>query len=805
MTSRALRTLTLAASLAAPASRAVAQTTRPALPANPAAPTTVPSRFDAGLQGRNVEQIRVLGNTQTPTAVILNAVRTREGSPLDQALVEEDYQRIYALRKFSDVDAKVEPTVSGGVIVVFTVSEQRKITSLGFLGNVNLATPKVRDAVDLREGENIDNFRISLARQGIERVYRDSNYPFASVAVDQDKLNSSGELVFNIVEGPNVRIRKVSFPGNQSFEKDTLMDKIKSRSWIFVFRNGKLDFETLEDDVGALRRFYESKGFFDVRVGRRLRFSADLTECQVDFVIDEGLRYVVDQVEFQGPKSLAEADFRKDLKLAEGGYYDRDLVDRDVRQFVKLYSPFGYIYQAPNANNVKDVPEYLHVTPTTVFLKEPGKLKLIYKIEEGKPFRTGRPTIKGNQNSMDKLAIRELHVQPGEMYNSAELLDAVDRLKATPYFQSATITPVGDDPNYRDTLVEVTEKQFRRFQVGAGVNSNGGLGANLTYDHTNFDIGRWPDSASDTFTDRAFTGAGQRFRVSIEPGTEFSNASVLFSEPYVFDSPFSFTNEYYYRDRIRPDWRETRLGGRVTIGHQFDYEDSISATFKAEDVEVWDIDNFPLRAKDVQDKAGHNLLTTYGVAFVRNTTNRGPIAYKGYTLRVGDEQAAPPGEFSFNKVSADLTQYVNLTSDLLERRTVLALHSDAGYIFGNAPFFERFYEGGIGSVRGFKFRGISPRQGLEDDPVGGKFAFTATAEVSYPIAGDFLRGVVFTDTGTVNDDVSIGTYRVSVGTGFRLYLPFFGSAPFALDFAVPLSKDGDDDTQVVSFFFGFNP
>jgi outer membrane protein assembly factor BamA len=757
-----------------------------------------------GLNGRNVEQIRVVGNTQTPTSVILNAVRTREGQKFDPALVEEDYQRIYGLRKFSNVEAKVEPTVSGGVIVVFEVTEQRKITALSFLGNVTIATPKLRESVDLREGENIDNFRIALARQGIERIYREGNFPFASVDVDQAKLASTGELVFNIVEGPSVRIRKVSFPGNQSFEKDTLLDQIKTRSWIFVFRNGKLDFETLEDDVAALRRFYESKGFFDVRVGRRLRFSPNLAEVQVDFVIDEGKRYVVDKVIFDGNKAVDEATLRTDIKLVEGSFYDKDIVNRDVRLFVKAYSPFGYIYQPPGTPAQRDNPDYLHITPQQVFQKEAGHLTLIYKIEEGKTFRTGRIIVKGNQNSMDKLVIRELRVQPGELYNSSELSDALDRIRGS-YFSNATITPVGDDPTYRDVLVEVTERQFRQFGIGAGINSNGGLTANLSYDHRNFDIGRVPDSPEDLFTDRAFTGAGQHFRISIEPGTQFSNASVLFSEPYVFDSPFSFTNEYYYRDRIRPDWTETRLGASVRIGHNFDYDDSIYFSLRAEDVEVWDIQNAPLRASDVTSVAGHTTLTAYGVGFVRNTTNRGPIAYKGYTFRVNDEESAPPGDYTFNRLTLSYDQYFNLTSDLLDRRTVLNLHTDTGYIFGNAPFFERFYGGGIGSLRGFEYRGVSPRQGLEDDAVGGKFIFTAVAEVSYPIAGDFLRGVVFTDTGTVEDSVQVGTYRVAVGTGFRLYLPFFGQAPFAIDFAVPLNKDSLDQTQLISFSFGFNP
>jgi len=755
---------------------------------------------DSVLAGLNVEGVRVVGNAQTSASVILNSVRTREGEPFDPVTVEEDYQRIFRLRRFSNVEAKVEPTAAGGVVVVFTVVEQRTIASLSFLGNAAVATPLIRDVVDVREGESIDRFRIALAKQNIERLYKEKNFPFSSVEVDEEKLASQGELVFTIVEGPNVRIRRVSFPGNQSFEKGTLLKQIRTRSWIFVFRNGRLDFEQLEDDVGALRRFYESKGFFDVRVGRRLRFSPDLSQAQVDFVIDEGKRYVVEKVTFEGNKTVEDTALRANLRLNAGDFYDREIEQRDVRQMVKVFSPFGFIFQ-PQSDN----PEYLRISPQAVFQKEAGKVELVYRISEGKPFRVGRILVKGNAQSMDKLVLREMRVQPGQLYNSSELTDAVERIRATPYFQNATITPVGGDPNYRDVLVEVTERQFRSFNVGAGVNSNGGVGGNLTFEHRNFDIGQLPPSAGDLFTDRAFTGAGQRFRVSLEPGTEFSNASVLFSEPFLFDSKYSLTTEAYLRDRIRPDWRETRVGGRVTVGRRLDFQNSISGTIRAEDVRVWDIDDQPIRAPEVLDLNGHSLITTYSLSYTRDTTNRGNLPSKGYTFRTTVEQAAPPGEFDFTKVSASWDQYFLLYEDLLDRKTIFSLRGDTGYIFGNAPFFERFYAGGIGSVRGFRFRGISPRAGLDDDAVGGDFAMTVSGEVSYPLAGEFLRGVVFVDTGTVQRDVTLGTYRAAVGTGLRLFLPFFGSAPFALDFAAPLSEDREDETQIVSFSFGFNP
>ena len=138
-------------------------------------------------------------------------------------------------------------------------------------------------------------------------------------------------------------------------------------------------------------------------------------------------------------------------------------------------------------------------------------------------------------------------------------------------------------------------------------------------------------------------------------------------------------------------------------------------------------------------------------------------------------------------------------------RHVLGLRTQVSVAGDNTPVFERFYGGGLGSVRGFEFRGISPRSGTEEDPVGGEFALTGTAEVNFPLVGETLRGVVFADAGTVEEQFEIGTIRSGVGAGFRLVLPILGNQmPLAVDFAYPVNKDRDDDTQIISFSFGFS-
>lgn len=750
------------------------------------------------LQGRTVEEVRILGNATVSDAIIRNAIRTAVGDPLDPATVEEDYQRVYNLRKFANVEARVEPTATG-VNVVFVVTEQNQINGVSFRGNTKLDTPALLSAVDLRVGEAIDPFRIALARSAIEELYRARNYPFTRVTIDDAALRERGEVEFHIVEGPNVRIRNIDFKGNDSFSEDRLKGQIRSASWVFLFRDGRYVPQQVEEDVAALRRFYESKGFFDARVGRKLVVSPDTRDLEIQFLIEEGPRYTIERVSFEGNTRLDEGQLRAGMKLLEGRAYDNDLLQRDVREIVRAYSSFGYIYQ-PGSRD----PDYLRVETSPVFRREEGKVELVYSIAEGKPFRVGRIIAKGNTRSQEKLVLREMRFAPGELYDSGEVADAADRVRGRPYFRQVAVTPIGQDPNYRDLLVEVEEAQTATLNVGAGINSNGGVGGNLTYQQRNFDLFNIPDRPADLFTERAFTGAGQDLRISLEPGTRQSNASLRFTEPFLFDQPYSFTGELFLTDRVREDYDDARFGGRVTFGKRFDYVWSGTLTLRGASVEISDVDDDEVRALEIVREEGNNTLTSVGLSVRRDTVNPGFLPHTGSVLTAGvDGYGLLGGDYHFQRFAVGYDTYYTLNEDLIDRKTVLGLHGNLGYITGQSVFFERFFGGGLGSVRGFQFRGISPRSGIDDDAVGGDFLATGSVELNFPVLGESLRAVAFSDAGTVEQDFELGTIRTSVGAGVRLVLPFLGQAPLAIDFAVPVTKDEDDETQFISFSFGF--
>ena len=86
-------------------------------------------------------------------------------------------------------------------------------------------------------------------------------------------------------------------------------------------------------------------------------------------------------------------------------------------------------------------------------------------------------------------------------------------------------------PDQRDAQVNITEGQTGMILLGAGVASDSGVIGQLVFEQRNFDIKDKPKSMWELITGKAFKGAGQTFRIALEPGTELSRYSVSFSEP----------------------------------------------------------------------------------------------------------------------------------------------------------------------------------------------------------------------------------------------------------------------------------
>jgi outer membrane protein insertion porin family len=334
---------------------------------------------------------------------------------------------------------------------------------------------------------------------------------------------------------------------------------------------------------------------------------------------------------------------------------------------------------------------------------------------------------------------------------------------------------------------------------GAGINSDAGVTGQIVIDERNFDITRIPTSWRDFTDGTAFRGAGQGFRVEAMPGTQVQRYLVSFTEPYLFDTPISFNLSGFLYDRRFFDWSEQRLGGRMALGYRLTPDLSVSASLRAENVEI---SNPRVLIPQLSEALGDNSLFS-GRLTLTNDTRDIPFApTEGHLIEMGVEQAF--GSFDFPRADLDLRKYflVRERPDGSGRHTLGFLFR-LGFSGSNTPIFENYFAGGYSTLRGFEFRGASPV--VNTVRVGGTFMFLGAAEYVFPLtADDMLKGALFCDFGTVEEDVrlSADTYRVAPGFGLRINVPALGPAPLAFDFAFPVAKADTDDTRVFTFFMG---
>ena len=365
--------------------------------------------------------------------------------------------------------------------------------------------------------------------------------------------------------------------------------------------------------------------------------------------------------------------------------------------------------------------------------------------------------------------------------------------------ENSFLTPDVNFPT-ADIIVNLQETQTGRLMIGAAVNSDAGVTGQIVIDEKNFDWRRVPTSLDDWANGTAFRGAGQGFRLEAMPGREVQRYMLQFTEPYLFDTRISFNLSAFLFDRNYFDWDEERAGGRIGFGYRITPDMSVSAGLRAEQVTIDDI-RVP-GIPDLDEAEGRSEL--YGLRFSLTQDTRDiPFApTQGYFFEASFEQIF--GTYDYSRGTIDFRRYFLVTQRPDgSGRHVLGFSSRVGFTGSQTPIFERFYAGGYATLRGFDFRGATPK--VNDVAVGGELSLLGSVEYLFPItADDMLKGIVFCDYGTIEEEIKIDSddYRVALGAGLRIFVPAMGPAPIALDFAVPVAREDTDDIRQFSFFMG---
>jgi outer membrane protein assembly complex protein YaeT len=747
-----------------------------------------------------ISKINTAGNLNISNAQILSTARSRLGDFFDESIVADDVKRIgqisgvqYSYYNTDVVDGKVELT--------FVVVEQNLIRSINFTGNKKFKSKTLRKKLDYKIGDYLDLTQVQAGITVINEMYQKKGYAFVEVKVDSEEI-SKGRAIYNITEGPRVRIASVRFVGNDSISKRQLKKvvKTKKRKWL-ILRSYYQENVVTADEIELISA-YQRRGFLNTVVTARRDFTADYKRVNITFAIDEGKLYTLDSISIEGNTFFDEQKLREGFKSEVGETYIDPRADSDARGILSMYRREGFVDA--------------QVRKERIFLSE-NEVRLDLVINEGPRVRIGKVNISGNKETHDKVfrnVLNEYDFKPGLWYNAdtargdgTGYLERKVRQMAVP--QSVEIKPVGDKEGERDAQVNIIEGQSGMVMLGVGLGSDSGVIGQLVFEQKNFDIFNKPKSFYEFLTGRAFKGAGQTLRISMQPGTEVSQYSISFTEPYLNNKPVSLNLTGLNWERYRESYDEERLKGAFSLEKRFKSKWRRSIAFRVENVKVKDIDlDAPI---EIKDEKGNNNLYGIKLGLSRDMTNDPFIPTGGYTFSVTYEQVT--GDYDFGILQGIYRRYQTIYEDLAERKTVLATKLLAATTVSDTPTFEQFYGGGTGlyGIRGFEYRGVSTRglptdaagdpiPGSEpDDPIGSDWIFLATAEVTVPLASENFSALFFVDSGTIDT----GSYRAAIGAGIQILIPqWFGPVPMRFELAAPILDDDLDETQAFSFSVG---
>ena len=765
------------------------------------------ARADELPTGRTIKDIVPYDNKVRSTADILTKMLLKKGKAYDEQTATDDVARLLASGWFAanGVELKTGIGADGQVTVFVKVRElQTTVKEIIFQGNDHDSFDKLFELSRIRKGAPLNPALNRQAAAAITQKLREEGRYYATCTILEGEKPSDERVVFSIVEGPVVRIGKVGFRGNKIATDGRLHTVVNARGAALGFPTiltPKFQPGVLDVDRKQLLYYYHRLGYLDARIEPEVMpLADDLSTVSIVYHIVEGQTYDVRSIVFDGNKAFTDDRLKKVTAIKVGERYDESVVQADMNRITTLYGNGGHrVLVEPGVFQVQD---------------KTGQVDVHYRVLEPSargPDRVGVIEIKGNTITQERVIRNQLNIFSGQVLEYPKLKQAEANLARLGIFDAEdppTIEVVQStfDSSTKDIVVKV--KETRTGQVGfqVGVNSNAGLNGTFSLNQRNFDLSRYPGRDGGDFFDdllggKAFRGGGQEFRIQATPGTQFQRYEMTWRDPYFRDTRFGLTESFYYADRAYNEYNENRFGLRSTVDYRFDDSPIWRASGSAR-VEGVGVNNVPNFASDaIARDAGKHFQVGLRAGLTRDTRDSYLMPTSGSNFDIGFEQIL--GDKSFPIGSAEITKFwtVHQARDG-GWKGVLAARSQLSVTTTNAPVYERFFAGGFRSLRGFQFRGVGPFENTLN--TGGSFAFLNTIEYQIPlVANEKLRFVTFVDHGTVDRNISLDNYRVSVGVGLRLQVAAFGPLPIALDFGFPVVKGRDDQKQIFSFYVGW--
>ena len=740
-----------------------------------------------------VERIIIVGNERIEDKTIIYYLSSREGDYYNPDLLKRDFKVLWATGFFSNIIIEEEQG-TGGKIVKITLEENPVIKEIVYKTGKKL---KEDDIVEKLKEKNVyilpysyySPYKIQRIEGTIKELLFEKGLTTGTVTVEENKKGSNElEVVFDIDEGPKIKVGEIYFKGKPMLRKGILMSGIKENkkhnlySWIA----GKDNFKEslLPDDLVSLKKKYQEHGYMEAVIGepiiedieKNTIFLKKRKMKKIIIPVNPGSRYMAGKIEIVGNKILTTEGLLTLIKLKEGKPYTTKVREDAVEKIREVYMDGGYIFSQPMP--VENLDPKRKIVNLTFNIYE-GEVAYLRKIE-----------FTGNTYTKDKVIRREMLIREGDRFRFSAFKNSLLRMKQLGLVEIEGEPDVVSDPQeptQLDVNLRLTELQRNNIQFSAGYSGYEGTFIALGYSTVNF------------------LGAGEKLDLTFQHGKRVKNYSFGFSEPYLFDLPITLGFNIFSRDINYPGLYDRKGQGiDFTLGARIKGFLRGNLSYGFEDVDI----TLPGTEEGEEDPLGNDPVWSmmYGLGnykissitptLYRNTIDSPLTPSRGTMFMVSAKFAGGflGGEIHMIKPRFELSYY-----QPIYKNTRLGFHAEYSFVTPTrdeeVPFWEKFYLGGERSIRGYTIYSIGPRS-EQGSNIGGAKSLVVNAEYIIPIGGPVFS-ILFFDVGNayaLEEKIDIKNMFFSTGVELRIFIPAL-RVPFRLIFAYNnrLIYDGDSN------------
>lgn len=726
--------------------------------------------LSSSLCAATIKDIKFEGLSQLSKESAIAISKLKIGQKIDPASIDTAIKNLFDRNYFKDIVVEEK----NGVLI-FKVVEKPSIGKIDIQGIASNDRKQIESLVGLKPGILYDENSAKEAAEKIKLFYQAKGFYDTVVEIKDEKLSNSSslKLTFVVNRGENIIIEKVHLSGAKNLSYSDIEPAVANKQkealgWMWGFNDGKLKIFDLANDSSRISDVYLKEGYLDVSVSPAfLNTYTDTYQADLTYFINEGEVYKVKGIKIFNPIFSDEENeaLANDLKLSVGKIVNIEKLREDIKTIETKTADLGYAF--------------VQVIPDIQKDKENHEAMIIFKVIPNEKVYIRDVIISGNTKTVDRVVRRELYLTEGNLYNRTDLIDSRNALRRTAYFENVDIKEQRVDDTHIDLIVEVKEASTGAISGGIGYGTSDGI------------------LLSASLSDANILGSGMKGSVSIDKGDDTLSGRVSLRNPRVNDSDYSLGGTLY-SDRLEWDsYDERNYGFDISVGKTLGRYTSIDLTYNLEQSDIYHLSD---RLIAQGYKLGKTYKSSITPSIVFNNTDDYYLPRSGFIASTSLEYAGLGGDQEFISSVTKFNYYQGLEEfigwDLIYRyKASFYKVWDQGYL----PINEKLYLGGIGTIRGFDRRSVSPKNDWGDE-TGGTVAFANSVELSFPIFDRIkLRGSVFFDYGAIGESSLSQIQRWSTGVGFEWLTPL---GALNLVFAKPFNTNSKDDLSKFEFMLG---